>query len=299
MKAPEGNQPQGAAPRGAFGAESFFPPRMQKFLRRLEQTTHSDEVWALLKALGQDVGLPCIDFIAATDYGDWRRTMFVRTSYDASWLHDANTDPDLYRWSYFRSHGIACLTPIVVGLEFLREYRTLPDGRIKVLREAARRGMRAGISIPLRQHAPRQAAMMSFLGDHDRGALLDILAAEGWTLTHCAQAAHQRYLLHFTQEYVERNRITDKQLELMELIGRGYLDKHIADHLEISVSAVRQRLNALMQKTGTTNRVELAALAMSIGMLPDPLYSPGSAPAVLVQSGDSEDIRTQEYGPEP
>lgn len=286
-------------PRAAFGAESFFPPRMQRFLRRLEGTTRSDEVWNLLMALGRDVGLPFIDFISAADYRDWQRTLFVRTSYDSAWLHEINTDPDLYRCSYFRSHGIDCMTPIVVGLEFLRDYRPLPDARVRVLREAARRGMRAGISIPLRLHAPRQAAMMSFVGDHDRGALLDILAAEGWTLTHCAQAAHQRYLLHFAQEYVERHRITDKQLELMRLIGRGYLDKHIADHLDISVSAVRQRLNALTQKTGTHNRVELAALAMSIGVLPDPLNSPGSPTAVLVQSGDQTAVRTEDYGPEP
>lgn len=297
MKAPE--TPPPVAPRAAIGAESFFPPRMQRFLRRLEATTHSDEVWDMLKTLGQDVNLPFVDFISSSDYGDWQRTLFVRTSYDAEWLHALNTDPELYRWSYFRSHGITCMTPIVVGLEFLRDYRPLPDARVRVLREAARRGMRAGIAIPLRQHAPRQAAMLNFLGDHDRGGLLDILAAEGWTLTHCAQAAHQRYLLHFAAEYLERNRITDKQLELMELIGRGFLDKHIADHLEISVSAVRQRLNALMQKTGTANRVELAALAMSIGVLPDPLNSPGSPTAVLVQSGDETAVRTEDYGPEP
>lgn len=285
-------------PRSGFGAESFFPPRMQRFLRRLEGTESSDEVWEMIKELGRDVGLPFIEFIAASDYGEWRRTAFVLSSYDADWLHALYTDPQLYRATYFRSHGITSMTPIVIGLEFLREYHPMPDGRIRVLREAARRGLRAGIAIPLRQHMPRQSAQMSFVGDHDRGALLDILAAEGWTLTHCAQAAHQRYLMHFAQEYVQRLRITEKQLELMTLIGRGYLDKHIADHLKVSVSAVRQRLNALMQKTSTANRVELAALAMSIGLLPDPLNNPDSPAPVFVQSGDRIDHRLEDYGPD-
>jgi DNA-binding CsgD family transcriptional regulator len=285
------------SPRPGFGAESFFPPRMQRFLRRLEATTSSHEVWELIQDLGRAIGLPFIEFIAATDYGDWRRTAFVLSSYDADWLHALHTDPELYRATYFRSHGVFNLTPIVIGLEFLRDYHPLPDGRIRVLREAARRGLRAGISIPLRQHLPRQSAMMSFVGDHDRGALLDILAAEGWTLTHCAQAAHQRYLMHYAQEYVQRHRITEKQLELMTLIGRGYLDKHIADHLQVTVSAVRQRLNALMQKTDTANRVELAALAMSIGLLPDPLNNPDSPAPVFVQSGDRIDHRSEDYGP--
>lgn len=271
-------------------AESHFPPRMQATLRALEDTRTSLDVWHLITALGRDVGLPHIDYISASDWRDWTRTLFVRTSYDATWLHAFNDDPDLYRWSYFRSHGLHHLTPITMGLEFVTEYRDLPESRVRVLEEAARRGLRAGISIPLRQTAPPSAAMISFVGDHDRETLLDILARDGWTLTLCAWAAHQRYLQHFSAEILNRNKVTDKQRELLVQIGSGAPDRQIADRLNITVSAVRQRLNALMAKTSCSNRAELAALAMSLGLLPDPLNRPDSPAVTVVQSDDGTEL---------
>lgn len=258
--------------------------RAQRYLRALETTTQSRDVWKLITDLGREIDLPMIDFISASDYRDWTRTLFIRTSYDATWLHEANADPEVHRWSYFRSHGINCLTPITVGIEFVDDYRPLPPVRVALLEKAAAHGMRAGISIPLRQHAPPAAAMLTFAGDHSRQELLDILARDGWTLTLFAWAAHQRYLQHFSEEFFERNRVTDKQRELLEMIGSGYLDKQIAEVLDISVSAVRQRLNALMQKTPARNRAELAALAMSLGVLPDPLNRPDNGPITVVES---------------
>lgn len=260
--------------RGAIPAEEYFPARGQHFLRALEATQSSEDVWRLIMALGRDVGLPFIDFISASDWRHWKRTLFVRTSYDGRWLHDINADPELYRGSYFRVHGLHHLTPICIGLEFAADYPTLPPGRIAVLEAAANRGLRAGISIPLRQTAPPSAAMISFIGDHDRSGLLNILKTEAWSLTIAAFAAHQRYLQHFSEEFFTRNGVTDKQRELLEMIGAGQLDKQIAETLGITVSAVRQRLNALMQKTGASNRAELAALAMSLGVLPDPHNRP-------------------------
>ncbi|MFW2589050.1 helix-turn-helix transcriptional regulator [Sagittula sp. SSi028] len=260
--------------RPAIVAETYFPDKGQACLRALETTQTAEEVWQLVCQLGADVGLPFIDFISASDWRDWKRALFVRTSYDASWLEKANTSPELYHGSYFRIHGEHRLTPICMGLEFIDDHPDLPEYRRDILKQAAARGMRAGISIPLRQHTPRATAMVSFIGDHDREALLDILSREYGTLAMCAWAAHHRYLLHFSEEYFDRNGITIKQRELLEMIGSGLLDKQIAEQLGVTVSAVRQRQNALMQKTNTSKRTELAALAMSLGLLPDPHNPP-------------------------
>ncbi|MDU8928688.1 helix-turn-helix transcriptional regulator [Alisedimentitalea sp. MJ-SS2] len=261
--------------RDLVEAECYTPPLLRRFLADLEVTTHSREVWAHLTALGRELNLPFIDLICASSYADFRKTLFIRTSYDSTWLNQFNSDPELHKWSYFRSHAMHHLTPIMVGIEFIDEYIHIPARRVEVLKEGAKRGMRAGYSIPLRHNAPPQAALITFTGDHSRREMIQIVKAHGWTMTAAAMAAHQRYMHHFSAEFRERNHITEKQHELLAKIGLGLQDKQIAAELGISISAVRQRMNTLMNKTGLSNRAELAALAMSMGALPDPLHGPG------------------------
>lgn len=104
-------------------------------------------------------------------------------------------------------------------------------------------------------------------------------------------AAHQRDMTHFSAEVPECNRISPKQLELLETIGRGLRDKQIATELGISVSAVRQRPNSLIDRTGLTGRTALAGLAMSMGVLPDPLHGPDHEAAEMLIEMDSGGVR--------
>ncbi|MBN9888577.1 helix-turn-helix transcriptional regulator [Salipiger abyssi] len=275
MKQPE----DPSQPRPLSAAEQHVPELLQRFLLQLETTENSRQVWRMLVALGRELKLPFVDFISASSWHGWKKTRFIRTSYDASWLNSYYRDPEISRWSYFRCHAMDYLTPIAIGLEFVDEYKPIPEPRLEVLREAARRGLRAGYSIPLRCNAPPQSALISFSGDHSRRDMLTIINAHGWTLTTAALTAHQRYIYHFGREFAERNRITPKQLELLELLGAGLQDKQIAERLGVSISAIRQRMNALSQNTGMTSRAELAALAMSLGVLPDPLNRPGDREA--------------------
>ena len=273
--------------RPLLRAEQVTPPILSRFLARLEATQTSLEVWQMIVGLGCEVGLPYIDFICANSFANWRKTLFIRTSYDSTWLNQLNVDPDVSRWSYFRSHALDHLTPIAIGWEYLDDYHKLPEARIAVQREGARRGLRAGFSIPMRQGIPPRAALISFLGDHARAECDRIIAEHGWTLNVAAMNAHQRYMAHFHAEFADRHQITEKQLHLLELIGRGLLDKQIADTLSISISAIRQRMETLMRRTGMSNRTELAALAMSMGMLPDPLHGPeGQDYEILIEIDD-------------
>lgn len=257
--------------RPVVEAENYTPDILRDFLLDLETTKHSSDVWRLIVELGRQLNLPYIDMIASSNYANWKKTQFILTSYDSSWLNAINQDPDLARWSYFRSHAMHYLTPIAVGVEFAEEYRHISQVRFEVLREAGRRGLRAGFSIPLRLHAPPQAALITFSGDHSRREMEHIIRMHGWVLNVAALTGHQRYMTHFAAEFSERNRITEKQRELLQMIGGGMQDKVIAKELGISVSAVRQRMNNILKKTGLSNRAELAALAMSMGILPDPL----------------------------
>lgn len=259
---------------------------MHNFLADLESTESSSEVWALIVGVGRTLNLPFVDFISADNYADWKRTLFVRTSYDSSWLNEFNADPEVLKWSYFRTHAIHHLTPIAVGLEFIDEYMHIPEARHRLLREAARRGLRSGFSIPLRTHAPPQASVITFSGDHSKREMRRIIQTHGWVLNTVATMGFQRYLAHFSAEFIDRNRISEKQRELLEMIGGGLQDKVIAERLGVTVSAVRQRMNNILAKTGLNNRADLAALAMSVGLVPDPLSREGTGEAVvLVEMG--------------
>lgn len=261
---------EGKERRGMLAAERHTPELLHGFLADLEGTQSSAEVWALIVEIGRTLNLPYIDFICANNFSDWKRTLFIRTSYDSSWLNTLNDDPETSRWSYFRTHAINRLTPIAVGIEFTDEYHHIPERRYAVLKEAARRGLRSGFSIPLRLNAPPQAALITFCGDHSKREMRHIIQTHGWVLNTVAMMGHQRYITHFAAEFTERNRISDKQRELLEMIGAGLQDKVIAEKLSISVSAVRQRMKNILAKTGLANRADLAALAMSAGLVQDP-----------------------------
>ena len=277
--------PQQRSDRNLLGAETYTPKLLHSFLLDMESTERSVQVWERLVELGRSVGLPFIDFIAASSYSDWRRTQFIRTSYDSTWLNELNKEPDIQKWSYFRSHALHHLTPIVIGEEFIEDYHDLPQRRRDVLRMAAERGIRAGLSVPLRLHAPPQAALITYSGDHSRADMMAILQEHGWTLNVAAMVAHQRYMTHFTDEFYERNEITEKQRELLQMVGRGLQDKQIAAELGISISALRQRMHSLMVKAELRNRAEIAALAMCTGLLPDPQFDPDTIDFLIEMDG--------------
>lgn len=270
-------KPTAATPhRPLIEAEKQTPAVLHEFLRDLEETGRSVDVWNRLVQLGRTLDLPFVDFISASSFLDWKKTLFVRTSYDSEWLNDLNRDPTVQKWSYFRSHALDHLTPIMTGLEFIDDFHPVPLKRRKALELAAERGLRSGFSVPLRIHAPPQSGLITFSGDHARRDMLTILRAHGWTLHVAAMAAHQRYVMHFLAEFTDRNAISDKQSELLAFLGQGLRDKEIAKQLGVSVSAVRQRMHSLTEKTGIENRSGLAALAMSLGLVPDPLIHDGT-----------------------
>ena len=94
-----------AAPRRLSEAETYTPELLQRFLVRLERTEHSLEVWRLIVDAGRSVALPFVDFVSAKGLQDWRRTLFLRTSYDSSWLTEEYRNDEARQWSILRQHA--------------------------------------------------------------------------------------------------------------------------------------------------------------------------------------------------
>jgi len=266
--------------------ESLAPERLTRFLMQLETTHSSQDVWELIVELSQGLGLGLVDYVCATDYRDWEKAQFIRTTAGSEWIDFARDNPNIRRMSYFRTHAVRYLTPIYVGIGYAELYQPSPD-RLEIMKLSEKVGLKTGIGIPLRMSDPGQAAILLFGGKMERAEFETLMAREGWTLHAAALSAHTRYMELFRAEFVTRNRLSEKQRELITLVGQGFLDKQISHTLGISVSAVRQRMASALTRTGAANRAELAAMAMRVGLVPDPTLKPHDADlTVFLSTGD-------------
>lgn len=60
-----------------------------------------------------------------------------------------------------------------------------------------------------------------------------------------------------------RGMLTDRELEVLQLIARGASNRRIADTLHVSTSTVATHVRSILRKTGVSNRTEAAAWARS------------------------------------
>ena len=253
--------------------ERHVPDTLLNFLIALEETQTTDEVWEAILVFANGFGLTCVDYVYASDFRNWERAQFIRTTYHSSWFEYLKQFPHLRKTSNFRTHAVHYLTPVVTGVEYLDEYGPLSEDRHRHAELSRQMGFSAGIAIPLRTGDPGHAATVAMGGLFTRAEFDAIWAEHGWAIHAGVLTAHVRYAAFFKAEFVKRNHLTEKHKELITLVGKGYLDKQIAHELGISFSAVRQRLITVQEKIGVQNRADLAAVTARIGLVPDPLIN--------------------------
>ena len=71
--------------------------------------------------------------------------------------------------------------------------------------------------------------------------------------------------------------LTDREAEIVMLIGEGLSNRAVAERLTLSVRTVESHIYRAMLKTGTTSRDELAAAATP-QISPEIAVSPGTMP---------------------
>jgi DNA-binding NarL/FixJ family response regulator len=91
-----------------------------------------------------------------------------------------------------------------------------------------------------------------------------------------------RLAVRLANEYRERSRrplhgtgLTSRELQVLQLLARGYPNKAMARQLVLSEHTVRAHLRNIMRKLDAENRVQAVARATREGLLPD-----GDAPSV-------------------
>ena len=60
--------------------------------------------------------------------------------------------------------------------------------------------------------------------------------------------------------------LTERQVEVLRLVARGYTNREIAERLFISPETVSRHVHNMLDRTGTANRAEATAFAMREGL---------------------------------
>ncbi|TVQ43071.1 MAG: DNA-binding response regulator [Gloeocapsa sp. DLM2.Bin57] len=61
--------------------------------------------------------------------------------------------------------------------------------------------------------------------------------------------------------------LSDRELEILELVASGLTNQQISENLEISKRTVDNHISNILTKTGTDNRVELVRWALQWGKI--------------------------------
>ena len=61
--------------------------------------------------------------------------------------------------------------------------------------------------------------------------------------------------------------ITERQMDILRCISRGYSNKHIARELDLSENTVKVHVSAMLRALGLTNRTQAGILGQKLGLL--------------------------------
>jgi DNA-binding NarL/FixJ family response regulator len=164
------------------------------------------------------------------------------------------------------------------AIELYRQHK--PDVMLIDLRMPIIGGVEAITKI--RQEFPeaRLIVLTTYDGDEDiyrslqagaKGYLLkDMFFEELETAIRSVHAGSRRIPAVIAERLAERmsgSALTDRELEVLELIVKGQSNKEIAKSLTISEATVKSHINSLLSKLGVTDRTQAATTALQRGLV--------------------------------
>jgi two-component system, NarL family, response regulator LiaR len=150
--------------------------------------------------------------------------------------------------------------PALDGLGAMRVLRDrVPEARVIVLTSFADDdkllpALRAGAAGYLLKNAQPQELARAVRAAHAGEALLDPLVAA-------------RLVEALAGDPEPLDRLTPREREVLELIGRGFPNKLIARELELSEKTVKTHVGHVLAKLGVTDRTQAALVAVRAGLV--------------------------------
>jgi NarL family two-component system response regulator LiaR len=152
--------------------------------------------------------------------------------------------------------------PRLDGVSALRALRErLPGARVIVLTsflddDKLLPALRAGAAGYLLKNAPPQELARAVRLAHAGEALLDPVVA-----------ARLVESLATSEEDRPLDRLTPREREVLELIGRGFPNKRIARQLDVSEKTVKTHVGHVLAKLGVNDRTQAAVFAVRAGLV--------------------------------
>ena len=154
--------------------------------------------------------------------------------------------------------------PGINGIEATRQIRLkFPNIKILVLTtydddEWLFDAIRAGASGYLLKDTPRQKIIEAIRGTMEGKSFLDPLVA-GKLMNQLSSNQKQ-------PTSVLTEKLTDRELDVLHLIARGFTNSDIAGQLHLSEGTVRNHVSAILEKLGVSDSTQAAVIAIQHGL---------------------------------
>jgi DNA-binding NarL/FixJ family response regulator len=166
------------------------------------------------------------------------------------------------------------------GQEAIDQYRQLqPDVTLMDLRMPQVSGVDATMAICAEFSAARIVILTTYDGDEDiyRGLRA---GAKGYLLkdTEPDELLNAIHLVHNGQQYIPPHvgaklaqrmnhpELTERELEVLQLVARGMSNLQISDALSIAESTVKSNINHILSKLGAKDRTQATIIALKRGI---------------------------------
>jgi DNA-binding NarL/FixJ family response regulator len=154
--------------------------------------------------------------------------------------------------------------PVMNGVEATRQIRTKnPEIKVLVLTTYADDewvfdAIQAGASGYLLKDTPRDEVIMAIRGTISGKTYIDPSIA-GKVLRQASS--------HQTQPATNiTNQLTDREIEVLRLIARGFSNKDISERLFLSEGTIRNHVSSILAKLGVSDRTQAAVIAIQHGL---------------------------------
>ena len=154
------------------------------------------------------------------------------------------------------------------GVQATRELRVrCPEARVLVLTtydadDWVFDAIRAGASGYLLKDSPRALLVAAVEGTATGKTHIDPAVA-GRLLTHIAQGTS-------TPPSALLSTLTERERQILALLGRGLTNAGIAEHLHVAEGTVRNHVSTILGKLDVTDRTQAALLAVRFGLVDSP-----------------------------